>query len=172
MFFKETNTHLAKLDGLEKKLTLFENMSRDMMRTLNDAVSKISEANQNVAKCLVSHDERLRENVEEHRKTYDKLHMLEETNRTAYRELYSKIEKVENKIEKNIESSNKIINEKLLENDKFKSRLIGIGLVITLSIGFFAGITPFVSRGIDFYIDVREGQLTQDDIQKDVNELQ
>lgn len=170
MFFKETNTYLSKLEILESKLTMFEQMSKDMMQVLNDAVYKISEANQNVAKCLVSHDEKLRRTTDDQQRTFEKLEKLEKSNLLEHKELMLKIEKVEEKLEKNIEGNNKLINEKLAENDKFKSRLIGIGLVITVAVGLVAGITPIAIKAIDYYIEVRQEQFFNEYDAEDLNE--
>jgi len=49
----------VRLAVLEEKLDVYEELSREMLAKLETAVDKISEANQNVARILVRHEERL-----------------------------------------------------------------------------------------------------------------
>lgn len=49
---------------LEEKLNVYEELSKEMLSKLESAVDKISEANQNVAKILVRHEERLDKTME------------------------------------------------------------------------------------------------------------
>lgn len=54
----------VRLAVLEEKLTVYEELSKEMLSKLENAVDKISEANQNVAKILVRHEERLDQNIQ------------------------------------------------------------------------------------------------------------
>lgn len=58
---RDTGTRMAIL---EEKLTVYEDLSKEMLSKLESAVDKISEANQNVAKILVRHEERLDRTME------------------------------------------------------------------------------------------------------------
>ena len=49
---------------LEEKLSVYEELSKEMLAKLESAVDKISEANQNVAKILVRHEERLDQTIQ------------------------------------------------------------------------------------------------------------
>ncbi len=49
----------VRMAVLEEKLNVYEELSREMLAKLEAAVDKISEANQNVARILVRHEERL-----------------------------------------------------------------------------------------------------------------
>jgi hypothetical protein len=59
--FGSSNVRLAVL---EEKLDVYEDLSREMLSKLETAVDKISEANQNVARILVRHEERLDQNAQ------------------------------------------------------------------------------------------------------------
>ncbi len=54
----------VRLAVLEEKLDVYEELSREMLSKLEAAVDKISEANQNVAKILVRHEERLDQTIQ------------------------------------------------------------------------------------------------------------
>lgn len=54
----------VRMAVLEEKLSVYEDLSREMLAKLESAVDKISEANQNVAKILVRHEERLDQGVQ------------------------------------------------------------------------------------------------------------
>jgi seryl-tRNA synthetase len=49
----------VRMAVLEEKLTVYEELSKEMLSKLESAVDKISEANQQVAKILIRHEERL-----------------------------------------------------------------------------------------------------------------
>lgn len=49
----------VKMAVLEEKLSVYEDLSREMLAKLENAVDKISEANQNISKILVRHEERI-----------------------------------------------------------------------------------------------------------------
>jgi chromosome segregation ATPase len=55
------NTRLAVL---EEKLNVYEELSKEMLAKLELAVDKISETNQNIAKVLVRHEERLDQTIQ------------------------------------------------------------------------------------------------------------
>ena len=55
-FLKDAGVRMAVL---EEKLSVYEELSKEMLSKLESAVDKISEANQNVAKILVNHEARL-----------------------------------------------------------------------------------------------------------------
>lgn len=57
-FFPVKNTGI-RMALLEEKLEVYEKLSKEMLSKLESAVDKISEANQQVAKILVRHEERL-----------------------------------------------------------------------------------------------------------------
>jgi hypothetical protein len=54
-----TKNAAVKMAVLEEKLSVYEELSREMLAKLENAVDKISEANQNISKILVRHEERI-----------------------------------------------------------------------------------------------------------------
>lgn len=152
MFFNKINTNLKVLEG---QLNYFEEMSKEMMKTLTIAVEKITEANQNVAKCLVSHEEKLIQVADNYKITLEKIEALREEKLKDQIVIISKIESIEKKIDQNTVE----INAKLSENDLFRGRLIGIGLVLTFIVGIGAVIVPLVGSGLNLYIDSRQEQI-------------
>jgi hypothetical protein len=54
----------VRMAVLEEKLSVYEELSKEMLSKLESAVDKISEANQNVAKILVNHEARLDRTLE------------------------------------------------------------------------------------------------------------
>jgi threonyl-tRNA synthetase len=54
-----TKNAAVKMAVLEEKLSVYEELSREMLSKLENAVDKISEANQNISKILVRHEERI-----------------------------------------------------------------------------------------------------------------
>jgi gas vesicle protein len=54
----------VRMAVLEEKLNVYEELSKEMLAKLEAAVDKISEANQNVAKILVRHEERLDQTIQ------------------------------------------------------------------------------------------------------------
>jgi hypothetical protein len=53
----------SKLDVLESKLGIYEQLSREMLDKLEIAVGKISESNQRIATILAKHDERIEQSI-------------------------------------------------------------------------------------------------------------
>ena len=63
MFNKDITRELSKLDVLESKLNIYETLSREMLEKLENAVDKISDANQHIANILTKHDERIEQSI-------------------------------------------------------------------------------------------------------------
>ena len=53
----------SKLAVLESKLTMYEDLSREMLAKLESAVEKISEGNSRIATILTKHDERIEQSI-------------------------------------------------------------------------------------------------------------
>lgn len=51
---------------LEEKLTVYEELSREMLNKLEVAVEKISESSQNISKILIRHEEKIERSAEAH----------------------------------------------------------------------------------------------------------
>lgn len=63
MFNRDLTKDLAKLDVLESKLSIYEQLSKEMLEKLENAVDKISESNQRIANILAKHDERIEQSI-------------------------------------------------------------------------------------------------------------
>lgn len=132
MFF--SGKDIAKLDVLESKLSIYEDLSREMLAKLESAVDKISEANSQIANILVKHDER----IEQSAKTDELIiKMLEEYKKQS--------EEVNRKISVRIEKNEKKIDE--LSTFRWKvGGVVGVLLVmLTITSSIAAG---FLSSGI------------------------
>ena len=53
----------AKVEVLESKLDMYEDLSREMLTKLESAVEKISEGNNRIAQILTKHDERIEQSM-------------------------------------------------------------------------------------------------------------
>ena len=89
----------SKLAVLESKLSMYEELSKEMLTKLENAVDKISESNSRIATILTKHDERIEQAI----KTDDLiLKMIEEVkteNKSDHRSVLEKIKLLEGKVE-------------------------------------------------------------------------
>jgi uncharacterized coiled-coil DUF342 family protein len=89
----------TKIDVLESKFEMYEDLSKQMLDKLESAVEKIGEANNKIATILTKHDERLEQAV----KTDDYILKEIENLRVTNGKDHSKIEDRVGSIEKRIE---------------------------------------------------------------------
>jgi chromosome segregation ATPase len=82
----------ARLAILEERLQSFDEISRQMLTKLEQAVDKISESNQNISRILARHEERIDRSAEAHSST---LRLIERTEL----ELKEKISGIEKSLE-------------------------------------------------------------------------
>lgn len=80
----------SKVDVLESKLDIYEDLSKEMLAKLESAVEKISENSQRVAVVLERHENRLNENE----KTYDVIMKLVEKIEDNLTELEKKVDAI------------------------------------------------------------------------------
>jgi seryl-tRNA synthetase len=152
----------SKLEVLETKLNLFERLSKEMVTSLNGAVEKIGDANQTISKCLVSHEERLKQSEKVDNDTRSEINQLkkeikiqmdehEEKDRADHKELFNEIKNIDTKIE---------------ESDKFRFKLTGALILASFLIG--AGmVNLFVQPNKNIQIESRLERIEKD-VQKDV----
>lgn len=96
----------VKLAVLQEKISIYEQISKEMLSKLETAVQKISEVNQNVSKVLVRHEERL-DRFQEVDNTFLKLlaevkedhSKAKEVNEVVLKDLKESIEEVNNKVD-------------------------------------------------------------------------
>ena len=90
---------MAKLDVLETKFNIYEDLSRQMLDKLEAAVDKISEANSTIANILTKHDERIEQTLKNDQVFMKEIDEMKEENKKDHERVYSRIEKLEVKIE-------------------------------------------------------------------------
>jgi hypothetical protein len=104
MLFGISNKELAVL---ESRFQIYENLSKQMLSRLENAVDKITESNHTVAIILERHENRLDQNTQ------------------ANGLIIKMIEEIKNNIDKRI----LVVEKKVEEVSKIKSIVIGIGVV-------------------------------------------
>jgi len=97
--FSVRRSDLAKLDVLETKFNIYEDLSRQMLDKLEAAVDKISEANSTIANILTKHDERIEQTLKNDQVFMKEIDEMKEENKKDHERVYSRIEKLEIKIE-------------------------------------------------------------------------
>ena len=117
----------SKVAQLEAKLDIYEDLSREMLAKLENAVDKISEGNARIATILAKHDERIEQSIKS-----DDL-------------IIKMIDEIKDSIEKN----NKIIHgridkvqEELKSVSKFRWQAGGVIVVAGLLITAISNLAP------------------------------
>ena len=85
----------AKVEVLESKLDMYEDLSREMLTKLESAVEKISEGNNRIAQILTKHDERIEQSMKTDDliiKMIDELKETEERNNTIIHERIDRLQ--------------------------------------------------------------------------------
>ena len=115
----------SKLAVLESKLTIYEDLSREMLSKLEAAVDKISEGNSRIATILAKHDERIEQSMKNDALLVKMIDEMKEDNDKEHKEISDRFEKLEGKIE---------------ELSKFKWQIAGIAALAV----FLVGVIPTV----------------------------
>jgi len=117
----------AKVEVLESKLDMYEDLSREMLTKLESAVEKISEGNNRIAQILTKHDERIEQSMKTDTliiKMIDELKETEERNNTI---IHERIDRVQVEIK---------------AFSKFRWQIGGVLIVGALMIGAGSRIAP------------------------------
>lgn len=117
----------AKVEVLESKLDMYEDLSREMLTKLETAVEKISEGNNRIAQILTKHDERIEQSMKTDDliiKMIDELKETEERNNTI---IHERIDRVQVEIK---------------AFSKFRWQIGGVLIVGALMIGAGSRIAP------------------------------
>lgn len=130
-FFSDNKIIETKLEGLESKLNDFEKLSREMSASLSSAIEKIGEANQTISKCLVSHEERLKQSEKNETNVKDTLYAI----RYDSEKKIEDIKKENDEEHKKIFDQIKTIDTKLDDIDKFRFKVTGAILIIGFLLG-------------------------------------
>lgn len=85
----------GKLDVLESKLNIYESLSREMLDKLENAVDKISDANQRIANILTKHDERIEQSIKTDELLVKMIEDVKESNSKEHAAVIKRLETVE-----------------------------------------------------------------------------
>lgn len=118
----------SKLAVLESKLSIYEDLSREMLSKLEAAVDKISEGNSRIATILAKHDERIEQSLKTDELLIKMIDEIKEDNDKEHKEISDRFDRLENKIE---------------ELSKFRWQLGGIVALVVVLLGV---IVPFVDN--------------------------
>lgn len=118
----------SKLDVLESKLNIYESLSREMLDKLENAVDKISDANQHIATILTKHDERIDQSIKTDELIVKMIEDVKEQNSKEHSAVIKRLETVEANI---------------TELSKFKWQAAALIGAAVLLVGF---VVPFVDN--------------------------
>jgi Rad3-related DNA helicase len=116
----------VRMAVLEEKLSVYEELSKEMLAKLESAVDKISEANQNVAKILVRHEERLDQTLQSDAAIMKLLQDLKDQSKEDLKSINKKIE--------GVEASVKSAHERISEISKYRWILAGALVIFSFII--------------------------------------
>lgn len=85
----------SKLDVLESKLNIYESLSREMLDKLENAVDKISDANQHIANILTKHDERIEQSIKTDELLVKMIEDVKESNSKEHAAVIRRLDTVE-----------------------------------------------------------------------------
>ena len=92
----------SKLAVLESKLSMYEDLSREMLSKLESAVDKISEGNNRIATILAKHDERIDQSFKTDQLIIKMIEDVKEENKEDHKSVIDRIEKLEKEVEDEI----------------------------------------------------------------------
>ena len=118
----------SKVAQLEAKLDIYEDLSREMLAKLENAVDKISEGNARIATILAKHDERIEQSIKSDDliiKMIDEIKANEEKN---HKIIHGRIDKIQ---------------EEIKGFSKFRWQIGGVLVVAALLIGAGSRVAPF-----------------------------
>ena len=117
----------SKVAQLEAKLDIYEDLSREMLAKLENAVDKISEGNARIATILAKHDERIEQSIKSDDliiKMIDEIKANEEKN---HKIIHGRIDKIQ---------------EEIKSFSKFRWQVGGVFIVAALIIGAGSRLAP------------------------------
>ena len=117
----------SKLAVLESKLSIYEDLSREMLSKLESAVDKISEGNSRIATILAKHDERIEQSIKTDELLIKMIDEVKNSNEKEHNEIADKFEKIERKLE---------------DLSKFRWQVGGVLAVIVVLMGMFNTFIP------------------------------
>lgn len=118
-------SQVSKLAVLESKLSMYEDLSREMLAKLESAVDKISESNNRIATILTKHDERIDQNYKNDQIIIKMIEDLRVENKEKSKELNDRMDTLEKEVD---------------DVSKIKWMTAGCGVLLVVLIGAFASL--------------------------------
>ena len=118
-----------KVAVLESKLDMYEDLSREMLSKLENAVEKISEGNNRIAQILTKHDERIEQSIKTDELILKMIDEVKQESEKDHRIIHERIDRIQVEI-------------KALS--KFRWQVGGVLIVAGLVIGAGSRIVPFL----------------------------
>lgn len=128
--FQIRRSDLAKLDILETKFNMYEDLSRQMIDKLEQAVEKISDSNNKIASILTKHDERIEQTIRNDEGFAKQLDELKHENKEDHGRVIKRIEKLEEKMDDFI---------------KFRWMAVGIAVVLTILVSQASSVVSILT---------------------------
>jgi hypothetical protein len=117
----------SKVAQLEAKLDIYEELSREMLAKLENAVDKISEGNARIATILAKHDERIEQSIKSDDLIIKMIDEIKDSNEKNYQIIHGRIDKIQ---------------EEIKAFSKFRWQIGGVFVVAALLIGAGSRLAP------------------------------
>ena len=117
----------SKVAQLETKLDIYEELSREMLAKLENAVDKISEGNARIATILAKHDERIEQSIKSDELIIKMIDEIKDSNEKNYQIIHGRIDKIQ---------------EEIKSFSKFRWQIGGVLIVGALIIGAGSRLAP------------------------------
>ena len=85
----------SKIEIIESKLDMYEDLSREMLSKLENAVDKISEGNNRIAQILTKHDERIEQSMKTDTLIIKMIDELKETGDKNNKVIHDRIDRLQ-----------------------------------------------------------------------------
>ena len=117
----------SKVAQLEAKLDIYEDLSREMLAKLENAVDKISEGNARIATILAKHDERIDQSIKSDELIIKMIDEIKDTEEKNHEILHGRIDRIQ---------------EEIKGFAKFRWQIGGVLVVAALLIGAGSRVAP------------------------------
>lgn len=119
----------SKLAVLESKLSMYEELSREMLDKLETAVEKISEGNNRIATILAKHDERIDQNYKTDQLILKMMDELKEESKGHCSAFNDRIEKIEARLEEFVKFRWIVVGVALLASFAFSQSSVVVDIL-------------------------------------------
>ena len=117
----------SKVAQLQTKLDIYEDLSREMLAKLENAVDKISEGNARIAQILAKHDERIEQSIKSDELIIKMIDEIKDNEEKNHRIIHGRIDKLQ---------------EEIKAFSKFRWQIGGVLIVAALLIGAGSRLAP------------------------------